>query len=80
MRGQSETVISNPLEATTPEALFGAEALADARQLKRVYARLIRVHTPEQAPEVFAHIRCLYEQAQSSLAEGTPRCYSGQLA
>lgn len=55
-----------PLEARTPEDLFGPAA-ADAAQLKRAYARLIRKHSPESDPEAFQHIRRLYEQAQAAL-------------
>lgn len=35
----------------------------DARALKRAYAALIRTYGPETHPEVFQHIRRLYEQA-----------------
>jgi hypothetical protein len=57
----------NPLEAATPAALFGAEAAADARALRRAYAALVRRWTPEEHPEVFQHIRALYEQAVREL-------------
>lgn len=56
----------SPLDATNPRELFG-DAVDDLRALKRAYAKLIRAHPPEQAPETFAHIRALYEQARAEL-------------
>jgi len=60
----------NPLDHTTPEALFGADALADSRALRKAYARLIRRFDPETSPEVFAHIRRLYEAARRRDVQG----------
>ena len=61
---------TDPLSATTPLALFGADALSDARALKRAYARLIRRFKPEVAPAAFAHIRRVYEEAKAALDAG----------
>ncbi|MDO9280640.1 MAG: hypothetical protein Q7U06_01960, partial [Pseudomonadota bacterium] len=43
--------------------------MEDARALKRAYARLIREYGPETHPEVFQHIRRLYEQAGAARAD-----------
>ena len=56
------------LRAASPADLFGPDCLTDRRALRRSYAGLIRVYTPEAAPEVFAHIRALFEAAQISEA------------
>jgi hypothetical protein len=52
------------LAAATPLALFGPDH-RDPKALKRSYARLIRAFGPENEPGVFAHIRALYERAQT---------------
>lgn len=62
----------DPRSSETPAALFGEEALADRRALKRAYARLVRAHPPEADPEVFQHIRRLYEEAVEALQRATP--------
>lgn len=61
---------TDPLSAQTPQALFGAAAVGDLRRLKRAYAKLIRVFSPESAPDVFAHVRRLYEEARAALQRG----------
>jgi len=60
----------NPLDAGTPQALFGEEACENLRALKRAYARLIRAHGPERDPAAFQHIRALYEDAREALERG----------
>lgn len=56
----------SPRDARTPRELYG-DAVDDARALRRAYARLVRVHGPEDDPETFAHVRRLYEQALAEL-------------
>lgn len=63
----------NPLDAKTPAALFGDDAMRDARSLKRAYARLVREHPPERDAASFEHIRRLYEQGREQLQEGSAR-------
>lgn len=60
----------NPLDAPTPAALFG-DAAGDPRELRRAYARLIRAHGPEGEPEVFQHVRRLYEEGLAALQRAT---------
>ena len=60
----------DPREHSTPEALFGAEALTDARRLKKAYARWVRRCPPEKDPEGFQHVRALYEVARAALERG----------
>ena len=48
------------MAAPHPLALFG-DAIGDRRAVKRAYTKLIRKFSPESHPEVFAHIRRLYE-------------------
>ena len=55
------------LATTRPRNLFG-EAVDDPRSLKRAYATLIRAFAPDDHPEVFAHIRSLYESARDGVA------------
>jgi hypothetical protein len=57
------------LAAASPRALFG-DAVDDARALKRAYASLIRRFGPDAAPDVFAHIRRLYEAARDGDSDG----------
>lgn len=57
----------SPLDAATPEALFG-EAVRDAVALRRAYARLVRLHGPETDPDGFRQVRRLYEAAVAALA------------
>ncbi len=51
------------LACATAFELFG-EAVLDRRGLKRAYAQLIRTWDPDGHPEVFTHIRALYEAAR----------------
>ncbi|MEM7675979.1 MAG: hypothetical protein AAF449_08250 [Myxococcota bacterium] len=55
------------LASFSPVDLFGAEALQSSSALKRAYARLIRRYGPDHHPQVFAHIRDLYEQARDGV-------------
>lgn len=55
------------LACTTPHELFG-DAVHDRRGLKRAYAGLIKVWGPDAHPEVFRHIRGLYEAAKRDSA------------
>jgi len=52
------------LACETPFALFG-HAATERRALKRAYATLIKTYDPDSHPDVFTHIRALYEQARS---------------
>lgn len=51
------------LACTTAHELFG-DAVHDRRGLKRAYAALIKTWGPDAHPEVFRHIRDLYEAAK----------------
>lgn len=73
----------SPLDHPTPESLFGAEACADRKALRRAYARLIKRFGPETHPEAFEHIRRLYEEARSavqsrSVSEAHPDAVASQ--
>ena len=52
------------LARTTPEDLFGIEALRNPRALKRAYAKLIRRFGPDHDAEAFRHVRAVYERAR----------------
>ncbi len=58
------------LDAETPDELFGSEALQSKGKLRKAYAPLIRQFTPDAAPDVFAHIRKLYEMAVEHIEYG----------
>lgn len=68
-RGRGNRRLS-PTEIHDPARLFGADAVLDLRQLKRAYAALIRAYGPESHPEVFEHVRRLYEEAREALERG----------
>ncbi|MEO1337987.1 MAG: hypothetical protein AAFV29_20250, partial [Myxococcota bacterium] len=53
------------LASASPVELFGTEALKSPTALKRAYAKLIRQYGPDHHPDVFAHIRALYERARA---------------
>jgi hypothetical protein len=51
-----------------PAELFGADALTDARALRRAYARLIKQHSPEGDPVGFAHVHARFEAVKARQA------------
>ncbi len=53
------------LAAVAPRELFG-DAVDDPRELRRVYASLLKAFHAEDDPEAHAHVRALYEQARES--------------
>jgi hypothetical protein len=52
-----------------PFAVLGVDRRADETELRRAYARLIRVYKPEHAPEEFRRVREAYDQAQQQLEQ-----------
>ncbi len=52
-----------------PFAVLGVDRRADETELRRAYARLIRVYKPEHAPEEFRRVRDAYEHAQQQLEQ-----------
>ena len=55
------------LDVSSPQALFGEEAVTDRKKLRREYARLIKRFRPETSPDEFAQIHALYQQALQAL-------------
>jgi len=65
------------LGAAGPRELFG-DAVDDPRELRRVYAGLLKAFHAEDEPEAHAHVRALYEEARAAHEapppiEGSPR-------
>ena len=53
-----------------PFDLLGLERDCSERDLKRAYARLIRVYRPDRDPAEFRRVREAFEAAQGWLADG----------
>lgn len=53
------------LGTTSPRELFGEEAAETPVALRRAYATLIRHFGPDEHPDVFEHVRALYERAKA---------------
>jgi hypothetical protein len=68
----------DPRRCATPRELFG-EAVADARALKRAYAKLLRTWDPEREPEAFQHLRRLYEAGIAALEAAPAPVEAGPL-
>jgi hypothetical protein len=51
-----------------PLALLGVDLQVDRRELRRVYAQLIRIYKPEHSPEQFRRIREAYEVVEQFIA------------
>lgn len=49
---------------TDPWQVLGLTPEADEQQVRSRYLQLVRVHTPEQAPQRFAEIQQAYEQVR----------------
>ena len=55
------------LDVSSPEALFGKDAVGDRKTLRRAYAKLIKRFRPETSPDEFAQIHELYQAALKRL-------------
>jgi hypothetical protein len=55
-------------ESHDPYVILGVDEAADARELKRAYARRIKVYRPDRAPDAFARIQAAFEHAQAMIA------------
>ena len=55
------------LDVSSPEALFGKDAVSDRKKLRRAYAKLIKRFRPETSPDEFAQIHDLYQAALKAL-------------
>ena len=54
----------------TPLEILGLDPGAEEQAIKRAYAKLLKVHRPDQDPEGFRRIRDAYEQAIEQLSWG----------
>lgn len=59
------SVHSEKLTVRDPYAVLGVERRASEAEIKRAYFQLVRVYSPENAPEKFQEIRSAYEQLRS---------------
>jgi len=50
-----------------PYGVLGVDRAASTDEVRRAYLRLIRIHTPEGAPEEFKRVRAAYETLRSPL-------------
>ena len=55
------------LDVSSPEALFGSDAVDDRKKLRRAYAKLIKRFRPETSPDEFTQIHDLYQKALARL-------------
>ena len=58
---------------SSPWTLLGLDpATATPRDLQRAYARLLKIHRPDEDPEAFQHLHQAYQTAKAHLENATP--------
>ena len=64
---------SPPLpDSNDPYEILGLEYGCSERDLKRAYARLIRIYRPDRQPDQFRRVRAAFESVQEELGDLAP--------